>query len=290
MLQANLNLYKFNYAENGNGDTLVLVHGSASDYRTWDKQLLEFGMYYHTIAYSRRFHWPNKQISDAEDYSMIQHVEDLEEFIKFIGNNKTVHLIGHSYGAFLCLLLALKNSKLIRTLTLAEPPAVTLYVSNVPKPLEILKLLFTKPKLALAIIKFGTKGITPATKALNQNDLNLALDVFGKATLGVQSYLNLSEERRKQAKTNLIKAELLGSGLLPLSKNKIKKLNLPTLLISGQNSPKLFQYLLFEINKLIPNSELKIIPDASHIMHEDNSSYYNATVLSFLKKHGEMYK
>jgi pimeloyl-ACP methyl ester carboxylesterase len=286
MLQANLNEYKFSYVENGNGENLVLVHGSASDYRTWDNQLQNFGNCYHTIAYSRRYHWPNKQILDGEDYSMAQHVEDLDEFLKLI-DNKPVHLVGHSYGAFICLLLAIRNSKVIRTLTLAEPPAITLYVSNFPKPTEILKLLFTKPKLAMSIIKFGAKGIAPATKALKQNDLDEALNVFGKATLGVQPYMNLTEKRRKQAQTNLIKAELLGSGFLPLDKDKIRNIKIPTLLISGQNSPKLFQYLLYEINKLVSNSELKIIPNASHIMHEDNASYYNSTVLSFLKKYEE---
>ncbi len=284
MLQANLNDYKFNYIENGNGDNLVFVHGSASDYRTWEKQLEYFGEYYHTIAYSRRYHWPNEQILDNEDYSMAKHVEDLEEFLKFIGN-KPIHLVGHSYGALLCILLAIKNSELIHTLTLAEPPAVALYVSNIPKPKEILKLLFSKPKLALGIIKFGAKGISPTTKAFNQNDMDKALDIFGKATLGVKAFLNLSKSRLAQARANLFKAELLGSGFLPLDENKIQNIKLPTLLISGQNSPKLWQHLLIELNKLIPNSELKIISEASHIMHEDNVLDYNTTVLTFLKKY-----
>jgi pimeloyl-ACP methyl ester carboxylesterase len=283
MLQANINDYKFNYIENGNGGNLVFVHGSASDYRTWDKQLEYFGEYYHSIAYSRRYHWPNEQILDNEDYSMAKHVEDLEVFLKFIGN-KPIHLVGHSYGALLCILLAIKNSELIHTLTLGEPPAVALYVSNIPKPKEILKLLFSKPKLALGIIKFGAKGIAPTTTAFIQNDMDKALDIFGKATLGVKTFLNLSKSRLEQARANLFKAELLGSGFLPLEENKIQNIKLPTLLISGQNSPKLWQHLLIELNKLIPNSELKIIPEASHIMHEDNVLDYNTTVLTFLKK------
>ncbi|SOC78940.1 hypothetical protein SAMN06296241_0460 [Salinimicrobium sediminis] len=82
MLQANLNNYKFNYVENGNGDRLVFVHGSASDYRTWNNQLEYFSKYYHTIVYSRRYHWPNERIPDEEDYSMAKHVEDLEELEK----------------------------------------------------------------------------------------------------------------------------------------------------------------------------------------------------------------
>jgi pimeloyl-ACP methyl ester carboxylesterase len=282
MLQADLNNYKFNYVENGKGERLVLVHGSASDYRTWDNQMLFFGSNYETIAYSRRFHWPNKSIEEGEDYSMTMHIEDLQEFLQYLGG-KPVHLLGHSYGALVCLHLAIKDAKLIRTLTLAEPPAVTLFVSNSPKPLEIIKLLFSKPVLASEIVKFGVNGIAPATKALKQNDFQMALDVFGKATLGANTYRNLSVSRLDQARANLIKAELLGSGFLPLDKKMIRKIKIPTLLIAAQESPKIWQDLSFELKKLIPNSQLKIIPKASHIMHEDNPSHYNAAVLSFLK-------
>lgn len=282
MPETNLNSYKFHYVENGDGEKLVLVHGSASDHRTWEKQISEFGNHYKTIAYSRRFHWPNKNIQEKEDYSMEQHIGDLEEFLKYIGDKPT-HLVGHSYGALVCLHLAFKKPQFIRTLTLAEPPAVTLFVSNQPKPKEILKLLFTKPGLALHIIQFGIKGIAPATKAFRKNEMDKALDIFGKATLGEKTYLNLSKSRLEQARTNLIKAELLGSGFLPLDKDKIRKIKIPTLLLMGQESQKIWQDLLLELKKLIPNSELKIIPKASHIMHEDNRSKYNETVLSFLK-------
>jgi pimeloyl-ACP methyl ester carboxylesterase len=220
---------------------------------------------------------------DNEDYSMKQHVEDLEAFLKFLGN-KPVHLVGHSYGAFVSLLFAIKNPALIRTLVLAEPPVITLYVSNVPKPKEMLKLFLTKPKLASAIMKFGIKGIVPATKALKKKDMDKALDIFGKATLGVDTYLNLSESRLSQARNNLIKAELLGSGFPPLDKNKINNLKLPTLLVSGKNSPRLFHFLLDELQELISHSERITIPDASHIMHEDNTANYNIALLSFLKK------
>jgi pimeloyl-ACP methyl ester carboxylesterase len=284
MLQAILDNYKFNYVENGNGANLVFVHGSASDYRTWDKQLEYFGKYYRTIIYSRRYHWPNEQIPDNEDYSMAKHVEDLEEFLEFIGP-QPVHLVGHSYGALLCILLALKKPKLILSLTLAEPPAVALFVSNIPKPKEILKLLFSKPKLAFGIIKFGIKCIGPTTNALKEDDMDNALNISAKAILGIKSFLNLSKERLEQGRANMIKAEFLGSGFLPLDKNKIQNIKIPTLLISGQNSPKLWSNLLVELNKLFPNSELQIIPNASHIMHEDNISNYNATVLSFLNKY-----
>jgi len=146
--------------------------------------------------------------------------------------------------------------------------------------------MFTKPKLALGIIRFGAKGIAPATKAFKKNDMDEALDIFGKATLGAKAFMNLSRSSLDQARTNLIKAELLGSGFLPLDKARIRKIKLPTLLVSGQESPKIWRDLLLVLKKLIPDSELRIIPKASPIMHEDNVSKYNETVLSFLNNDG----
>ncbi len=287
MSLANINNYEFRYNEIGNHDNIVVfVHGSASDYRTWDGQIKEFGKHYKTLAFSRRYHLPNKKILPKQDYSMQQHLDDLEKFIKLF-SDQPVHLVGHSYGALLGLLLAIQSPKTIKSLTLAEPPAIRLNISNSPKPLEILKLLFSKPKLVLAIMKFGVKGIGPATKAFKSEDYNRALETFGKAVLGIRTYENLSEERLKQARGNLIKSELLGSGFLPLDKEQIKNIQIPTLLLRGENSKELWHYLLAELDELLSSSQQKTIPHASHIMHEDNPVYFNKTLLTFLKEQDE---
>lgn len=63
----------FEYFKNGNGEPLVFVHGSASDYRTWQFQQNEFAKRFSVIVYSRRYHWPNEPIADDVDYSMISY-------------------------------------------------------------------------------------------------------------------------------------------------------------------------------------------------------------------------
>ena len=114
--------------------------------------------------------------------------------------------------------------------------------------------------------------------------MNKALEISIKAILGVRPFRNLSKSRLEQARANTIKAEFLGSGFLPRNKNEIRNIKLPTLPISGEESPKLWQHLLLELHTLVSNSELKTIPNASHIMHEDNVSDYKATLLAFLEK------
>lgn len=271
------------YDEAGEGKPLVLVHGSASDLRTWHGQREAFAKRYRAIAYSRRYHWPNAAIAEGVDYSMLQHVDDLQALLRALGA-VPAHLVGHSYGAFLCLLLALRDPSLVRSLVLAEPPAITLFVSNVPRPLEILKLMATRPRTAAAIIRFGARGAVPAQKAFRRGDAETAVRTFGDAVFGPGGFARIPESLRRQVRDNLpnIKAELLGSGFAPLHGAGLRALRAPTLLVTGQRSIALFRLLADRLAELLPRVERAEIPGAAHAMHEDNATAFNAAVLAFL--------
>lgn len=114
-----------------------------------------------------------------------------------------------------------------------------------------------------------------------------ALEIFGAASLGADTFDSLSPERLEQARDNLIKAEFLGSGFPPLDDDQVRSVQAPTLLLSGQASLGLYARLLDRLQELLPHVERAEIPDASHIMHEDNPAVYNATVLSFLARQRE---
>lgn len=64
-------------AVGGEGEPVVLVHGSSSDLRTWEQQLAAIGASYRTIAYSRRYARPNDDIEPDADDQMLPHVDDL---------------------------------------------------------------------------------------------------------------------------------------------------------------------------------------------------------------------
>lgn len=273
----------FEYKECGEGESLILVHGSASDYRTWDGQFDEFSEHFRTTLYSRRYHWPNKKIPAGADYAMSQQVNDLAKLIQSF-DAVPAHLVGHSYGAFLCLLVAIKHPDLVRSMVLAEPPVLTLFVSNTPKPTELLKLMVTRPLTALAIIKLGITGLAPAKKAARNGEMEKAMRLFGRSVLGPKFYKNLSESRHEQIRANAIKAELLGSGFVSLQPNDLRQLACPTLFINGAQSPNVFHYFIDRLCELLPHAKRRQIPHASHNMHEDNSGAFNQEVLSFLKQ------
>lgn len=276
---------RLEYAEQGGGEPLVFVHGSASDYRTWQAQRDELAKSYRVITYSRRFHWPNEAIPDGADYSMAQQLDDLHAVVRLLGA-VPAHLAGHSYGAFLALLLAIRAPGLVRSLVLAEPPVITLFVGNDPKPREILKLLATRPRTAVAIVKFGATGVAPARAAARRGDARAAMRIFGKAVLGAEAFRRLSPARLEQVDANAFGAEMLGSGFLPLQAGQIRDVRAPTLIVEGERSPNLFHRLNDVLAELLPHASRIGIEGASHIVHEDNPTAFNEAVRAFLAASG----
>jgi pimeloyl-ACP methyl ester carboxylesterase len=59
-----INGAELHYVEQGQGDSVVFVHGGLGDFRTWLPQVASFSGRYHAIAYSRRAHYPNAWPAD----------------------------------------------------------------------------------------------------------------------------------------------------------------------------------------------------------------------------------
>lgn len=274
-----LELFKY-----GSGHPLVLVHGSASDHRTWAQQTETFAAHFQVVTYSRRYHWPNTPISDGAEYSMAEQVDDLEQLLQSLDTTRA-HLVGHSYGAYLALMVAIRNPTLVDCLVLAEPPVIPLFTSFPPKPQEIFKLLVTRPRTALPIIKFAAGGLGPATSAARKDDMEAAMAHFGESVLGSEFFEALSQTRLEQIRANFSKAELLSDSFMtPLDEKDVGTIETPTLLVTGEKSPAFFHRLTDRLDELIPNTKRADVPNSSHMMHEDNPSAYNQAVLSFVQR------
>jgi pimeloyl-ACP methyl ester carboxylesterase len=79
-----------------------------SDLTIWQPQLAPVGKHYRTIAYSRRYAWPNAELPLGAPDMMQPHVEDLLAFLRALGAYPA-HLVGNSWGAFICLRAAIQQ-------------------------------------------------------------------------------------------------------------------------------------------------------------------------------------
>ena len=274
------------YREQGDGEPVVLVHGSASDLRTWGRQLPTMSESHRVIAYSRRYARPNADIPPGLDDQMTAHVDDLVGFLRAI-DGAPAHLVGHSWGAFICLLTAIRHPRVTRSLVLQEPPVLSLFTSTPPRPREVLPLLVRRPRTALAILEFGARTIAPAQRAFRRGDDDAALETFARGVLGKDTYERLPDERRQQARENLntLRAQLLGAGFPPLSEDDVRGVRVLTLLMTGDRSPAFLLRLTERLEQLLPNAERIEIVDASHAMQEEKPSAVNAAILGFLARH-----
>ncbi|MGH2762604.1 MAG: alpha/beta fold hydrolase [Thermoleophilaceae bacterium] len=274
------------YRERGDGEPVVFVHGSASDLRTWERQLPTIAESHRAIAYSRRYARPNKDIPLGTDDQMLPHVDDLIAFLEAI-DAAPAHLVGSSWGAFICLLTAIHHPQLVRTLVLEEPPVLSLFVSTPPRPAELFPLLVRRPRTALAIIKFGAGTIAPAQRAFRRGDDEEAMRRFGCGVLGREGYERLSDARKQQIRENVaaMRAQLLGAGFPPLTEEDVRRVAAPTLLLTGERSPAVLLRLTDHLEQLLPRTERTEITAASHRMHEENPTAVNEAILAFLDRH-----
>jgi non-heme chloroperoxidase len=275
------------YVEQGTGAPVVFVHGGINDWRTWSQQLPAIGERYRAIAYSRRYAWPNDPIPDGVDDQMMPHADDLLGFIRAL-ELPPVHLVGNSWGAFICLLATIREPRLVRTLTIEEPPVIPLFLSTPPRPLELLRLFATRPRTGIAIIKFVATGMGPSTAAMRKGNLEEGVRIFGEAVLGKQVFAALPDRFKEQIRVNskTQAAQFLGKGFPPLSGDDVRGIQQDTLLVTGEQSPPFLLRLADRLEELLPHVERVEISAAGHVMHMQNAPALNQALLEFLAKHG----
>lgn len=273
------------YREVGDGEPVVFIHGDLSDLRSWEPLLPIVGESFRAITYSRRYAPPGKDIPPGSDNQMLPHVEDLATFLGEI-DAAPAHLVGSSWGAFIALLTAIHHPDLVRSLVLGEPPALTLFVSMPPRPPELLRLLVTKPRTAVAIVAFGARVISPAEKAFRRGDDEGGRSAFVRGVLGEERWRALPEARREQANQNLstLKASLLGDGFPPLSGDEVRSVRAPALLVAGEHTRAVFRRILDRLEELLPDAERVTLPGATHTQ-EENPEAQAEILLDFISRH-----
>ncbi|HTP13133.1 MAG TPA: alpha/beta hydrolase [Bacteroidota bacterium] len=264
---------KIYYIEQGSGIPVVLVHGTLGDYRSWRKQMDPFAEDYRTIAVSRRYHYPGTWTGGHSDYSAEGQGEDIALLIERLQLGPT-HVVASSFGAFVSLFTAMNHSRLVRSLVLGEPPAFP--------------ILDTTPDGPSYWIDFDRRAWTPARNLLEKGEDESGVEFFLDGVLGPGSYKKLPHPARQMLLDNVsaLKAEVTSADYLSdLRCESVRRIQTPTLLIGGMQSPAMFHRIADELARCLPNCERATVPDASHAIHNQNAAFYNRVVLDFLKRH-----
>ena len=171
------------------------------------------------------------------DNQTLPHVDDLIAFLQMM-DATPANLVGHSWGALICLLAAIQHPQVVRNLVLQEPPVLSLFMSTRPRPTELLRLFVRRPRTARVILSFGVTTALPAEKAFRRGDDEAAMQAHALGLLGKDTWERLPQERKQQAFENVrsLRAQVLGAGFPPLSDDDVRRVQAPTLLMIGARS------------------------------------------------------
>jgi pimeloyl-ACP methyl ester carboxylesterase len=267
------------YMEAGKGTPVIFVHGSLSDGGYWADQIGPFAEQYRAIAYSRRYNYPNTNPASAR-YSAVVDAEDLAAFIHALHLGKVV-VIGHSYGALTALFLAVKHPDLVLSLVLAEPPAISL-LANLPGD---------KAQTGKAMFEdIQARMVVPMQRAFQRGDRDAGIAIFIDYVFDdPHAWDKMPESARQETLRNAHEWDLMmTTGVLfpDIEPPAIRKINAPVLLLSGAKSYPFLGLVSEELARLLPNSQMIVLPDAGHQMWYQAPVVCRADVEAFLARMG----
>lgn len=268
-----VNGVEIHYIERGRGEPLILLHGGQGDYRSWGPQMEAFSRRYRVISYSRRYNYPNDNPLTASYRSAYTDADDLAAFIRRLKLER-VHLVGTSAGALAALVLATEHPGVVRSMVLAEPP-VHRWAKDDPKGEALYR-------------EFMTSIWEPAGAAFKAGDdrgaMRILVDGFG----GAGRFDGIPPEGRAVSMQNsrFFKAATSSADPFPaVSKDKVRRLDMPVLIVTGENTIRLHKFVNEELARLLPKAERVTIPQAGHGSARENPQAFNEAVTKFLENH-----
>jgi esterase len=252
------------FAEAGEGNPLLLIHGTLGDQRTFAPQMEAFATTHRVMALSMRHCWPGRW-EEGGDFTIDRHVADVAGFIAALGAGP-VALLGHSRGGHIAFRVAERHPQLVRALILAEPGG------------ELDESLGGAPPSGAQ-----AGGFAAAARKIAAGDIEGGLIHIAEASGGPGAWDRRPEARKQVSRDNA--RTLLGQvheRRAPYSRPAAASIQAPTLLLGGEISQPQFGRIIDALEKVIPDVRRRTIPRATHSLNIDNPEDFNAAVLDFL--------
>jgi non-heme chloroperoxidase len=267
--RAALNGTTLAWVEEGSGPSVVFVHGSGADLRTWGYQLPPVARAsFRAVAYSRRYHHPNDLPARDEPYTAAEHAGDLAAFIASLGAGPA-HLVASSSGGAIALLVARDRPQLVRSLFLTEPALLALIPSGTPEAAQVAQL-------------------DTARKLLAGGDATGALQAFVDVIIAPGAWQLMPASTRQMLTDNL--PELRREAAMPpgdpaFGCEDARHIEAPVLLVTGGASPAFFKAIDERLAGCLPSVDAVTVPGAAHAVHAQQPARFNEMLVAFLTKH-----
>lgn len=273
MPTADVNGTSLRYREDGEGDPVVLVHGSLGDLRSWKLQRDALAKEYRVLSYSRRYHHPNPCHADEHNYSAVLHADDLMVLMD-AREIESALVVGSSYGAYTALFLAWRHPERVRAQVLSEPP--------------VLPMLNELPQGDVVRREFLAQVWGPAGDAMANGQAEDGVRLFVDGLFGEGTLADMAEADRQLVLDNACEFALETCDpafWTTFSCADAGSVETPTLVLSGGRSRRMFQLIAEVLDRCLADSTHVQIGHCSHDLPSEDPDAFRNVVLPFLHRY-----
>lgn len=228
------------------GDLILLIHGGREPGWTWDEVVPALNAAgYQTLRYDM-FGRGYSDRPDEGTYDQAFFQRQAEDLLDELNINTPVHVVGYSFGAAIAARLTVSRPSQVRSLAVLAPRFFAYPVPgivNVPVIGDLLIKFVVKPDALDEVRGFFT---TPDLNAKYYDRVGTPDDVYG----------NFAAFRRFALSDALAQTDQTYSAL--------GSLNIPTLIVSGEDDAGITPDHIDGIVALVPNSSRVELPGATH--------------------------
>ena len=286
---AELSECRMHYVRRGEGKPILFLHGFPQFWFLWRRQLADLGGDHAVYAPDMRGYNLSCKPEDAEAYRMRHLLTDIRELVEQL-ELAPLTLVGHDWGGIVSWAFALKYPELLERLVIVDGPP----------PFTWNRDLRESPKQRDAVnymLEFSKPSPEPE-EMLAANDFslmdNLLLRIGGR---GAQ----LSDAERAayheawgqpgalRGGLNYYRAARMGeqvaAGGVPeeyAAKITSQTVNVPTLVIWGENDAALLPSLTRGLSEWVPELRVEIVPGAGHWVPYERPDEVNRLIREFV--------
>jgi pimeloyl-ACP methyl ester carboxylesterase len=246
---------RIDYREQGSGPTILFVPGSWSTGALWRGVIALLGDSFRAVTTSLLGYGETEERRTPDDISIEREIDVVEAVIQ--RTNSAVHLVGHSWGATVCLAAVLRDRTKIASMTLFEATPF-----NLLRHSGDLALYEQVRAIADAYVRSCDDGKLLAARSI--------IDFYG----GDGSFDTLPARTRDYivatTPTNVLDWSSAWGFDLPLA--AYAGITAPSLFVRGERGHPVVQRVAEVLTNAVSRSSLVTVPGASHFMIATHTS------------------
>jgi epoxide hydrolase 4 len=263
----------------GSGPLIILLHGFPEFWYSWRHQIPVLAEHFTVVAPDMRGYNDSAKPPHVAHYDLALLVEDVAQLIRSFGAERAI-VAGHDWGAAVAWATALRRPELVEKLI----------ILNVPHPRIFIQHLLTNPRQRWRSWYTGFFQLPILPEAvIRAADYRFIEQVFRGMAVHKQRFTDEDIAQYKAAIARPGAATAAINYYRAAARGALRRLviedpvvNMPTLVIWGEQDFALGKELNNGLARYVPNLTLHVIPDASHWVQQDRPDVVNRYMLDFL--------